>query len=186
DATRWQKAPAISEMIYTFEDALLYSGMLMAIMHKCDVVKLACQALVANISAMIMTTPDGEMWLQTTYYPFSLMAKYGRGTVLDSRKNDADRILSTVVVDNQEAGEIVIFAINRSSAEDVEMELNLTGMEVSEVEEHVILQHDDLKATNQLKHDNVLPKNCDNSNVKNGKLVSVIPKLSWNMIRLKK
>ena len=70
DAHPWQVAPAISEQIYTLEDALLFAGMQMAMLR--------------NISACIMTEKDGEMWLQTIYYPFFYLSNYARGIVLES------------------------------------------------------------------------------------------------------
>ena len=46
----WQTAPAISEQIYTMEDALLFASMLMNFIKRADRVKIACQSLL-RISA---------------------------------------------------------------------------------------------------------------------------------------
>ncbi len=185
DAVRWSKAPAISEMIYTFEDALLFAGMLMSLMKNCDVVKIACQSLVANISSMIMTTQDGEMWFQTTYYPFSLMANYGKGIVLDTRDNDKESNVSSVVVYNKQKNEVVLFALNRNTSEEIEVETVLNGFNLKEVIEHVVFQEDNLKVTNQIKHDAVVPKTANDSLIKNGTIISKLQKTSFNMIRIK-
>ncbi len=47
----WQIAPAISEQIYTMEDALLFASMMMNFIKRADRVKIACQSLLTNISS---------------------------------------------------------------------------------------------------------------------------------------
>lgn len=54
----WQIAPAISEQIYTLEDALLFAEMQMVILRNADAIKIACQSLLTNISACIMTEKE--------------------------------------------------------------------------------------------------------------------------------
>ena len=56
----WKIAPAISEQIYTLEDALLFAGMQMVILRNADVIRIACQSLLTNVSACIMTEKNGE------------------------------------------------------------------------------------------------------------------------------
>ncbi len=184
EAVRWSEAPAISEMIYTFEDSLLFAGMLMAIMNNCDVVKIACQALVTNISSMIMTDKNGGMWLQTIYYPFSLMAKYGKGVVLDTKNSDKEKILSSVIIHNEEKSEIVAFILNRSN-EEIDIEINCAGYKPLEIIEHIIFHSNDLKVTNEIEHDAVKPKNIDNAILKNDIIRARIEKFSWNLVRIK-
>lgn len=65
------------------EDALLFASMLMTMVRNADIVRIGCQSLIANISSCIMTHPGGEMWKQTIYYPFRLLARHARGTVLE-------------------------------------------------------------------------------------------------------
>ena len=138
-----------------------------------------------NISSMIMTTVDGEMWLQPNYYPFSLMANHGKGIVLDSRDNDKDKNVSSVVVYNEDENELVIFALNRNADEGFELETVVNGFEPKAIVEHVMLHEENLKATNQIKHDAVIPKSTNNSTIKNGTIISSVPSASWNMIRIK-
>ena len=65
------------------EDALLFASMLMTMVRNADIVRTGCQSLIANISSCIMTRRGGEMWKQTIYYPFRLLARHARGTVLE-------------------------------------------------------------------------------------------------------
>ena len=55
-----KNAAPISEMIYSFQDSLLFAEMLMTLLKNADRVKIACQSLLANISAMIMTEKGGD------------------------------------------------------------------------------------------------------------------------------
>lgn len=80
----WEIAPSFSEQIYTMEDSLLFASMLMAMIRNCDLVKIACQSLLTNISTTIMTQKGGECWVQPIFYPFSYMAKYAKGNVLET------------------------------------------------------------------------------------------------------
>lgn len=66
----WQIAPHLSEQVYTMEDSLLFASMLMSFVRHSDRVKVACQSLLTNISATIMTEKGGEVWVQPVFYPF--------------------------------------------------------------------------------------------------------------------
>lgn len=181
---RWQKAPAISEMIYTFEDSLLFAGMLMAFMKRAGSVKIACQALIANISSMIMTEAGGGLWYQPNYYPFAAMSAYGVGTVMDTRTEENDGMLDTVTVLNGRHTEVVIFAVNRSVNEEIELEFCFEGIHPEEVIRHEIMHSEDRKSTNLVVHKLVRPVECNLSFLKGETLVSIIPALSWNVIRI--
>ncbi len=79
----WEVAPAFSEQIYTMEDALLFAGMLMAMVKKCDRVKAACQSLLTNISAAIMTEKGQKYGFSRSFIRF-LYVRYGRGILMES------------------------------------------------------------------------------------------------------
>jgi alpha-N-arabinofuranosidase len=113
------------------------------------------------------------------------MANHGKGIVLDSRDNDKDKNVSSVVVYNEDENELVIFALNRNADEGFELETVVNGFEPKAIVEHVMLHEENLKATNQIKHDAVIPKSTNNSTIKNGTIISSVPSASWNMIRIK-
>ena len=51
--------------------------------------------------------------------------------------------------------------------------------------EHLVLEHEDPKATNTAKHPNsVMPHKGGAAAVLDGKLTALLPPLSWNVIRL--
>ncbi|GAA0805952.1 alpha-L-arabinofuranosidase AbfA [Faecalicatena orotica] len=189
----WKVAPAISEQIYTLEDALLFAGMQMVMLRNADVIKIACQSLLTNVSACIMTEKDGGLWLQTIYYPFYYFANYARGIVLRSTSlgptyqcEDFDQVpyLDEVVVWNDEKNEIVIFVVNKSEDEPMKVEVMLQNFEPKRVTEFVSMTADDKKMTNQYDHTAVQPCSREGAHVISGSCIAEIEPLSFNMIRI--
>lgn len=187
----WQQAMPISEMVYSYKDALLFGGMMLAILKNAGRVKIACQSLLTNVSAMIMTEKGGGLWLQPIYYPFADTAAFGHGEVMDCRvtydfagsgAKDIS-LLDTAAVENQ--GEMVIFMINRSPSEEIEAVMDLQGYEAKSVVEHRILVSDDPEAVNREAHDRVKPGFKTGAVVEDGKVTVILDRLSWNVIRIK-
>ena len=190
---RWTQKPHQLEDVYDFQDALLVGSMMITMLRHADRVKIACLAQLVNVIAPIMTSDTGA-WRQTTYYPYWLTGKYGRGIVLqtlvesptyETKKFGAVDCVDCVVIYNDEADEVVIFAVNKDLDEDITMSLPLRQFADYKVKEHVVLIHDDLFATNTEENpNNVVPAVSDDSCVNDGVLESVLRKTSWNMIRL--
>ena len=185
---KWTQAPHQLEDIYTFEDAVLVGCLLMTLQNHCDRVKMACLAQLVNVIAPIMTENGGQAWAQTIFYPFMYASVYGNGTALrsivesDTYVIDDKReipYLATSVICNAEAGEVIVYAVNRSLDEEMELDVELEGFEGCRLIEHVELYHDDLKAINDLDHERVSPKTVE---VKDGAPVT-LKKHSWNMLR---
>lgn len=188
----WEVAPAFSEQVYTMEDALLFSCMLMTMMKRADRVKIACQSLLTNISAAIMTKAEGDVWLQTIYYPFAYMAKYGRGTVLRAvdempayqvKKGYCVPYLDYVVIYNETDGEIAVFAVNRR-AERAELQIDLQGFCVKDIIEEIVLESDSVKDTNEIEHNKVIPKADKKGTVLSALYHGTVNPYSWKMIRI--
>lgn len=191
----WSIAPSLLEDVYTFEDALLVGSMLNTIIRHSDRIKIAAMAQLINAIAPIMTETGGRAWKQTTFYPYYYTSVYGRGValnpVIDSPKYDSTDFtdvpyLDSSVIYNEEKDEVVIFATNRHLKNSLQVDIDARSFEGYEVVEHVVLQHDDPKATNTLGNEQVKPHNNGESYMENGKVVGILPKLSWNMIRLSK
>ncbi len=192
NAQDWPIAPALSEHSYTMEDALLFSSMLMSLVRHCDRVKVACQSLLTNISAAIMTERGGEAWAQTIYYPFSYMSKYGRGTVLRSVSNglsyriergDDIPTVDSLAIWNHERNELVFFLVNRLG-ERVETQLEIGGFSVTDVPQHTAMYHKDCKQTNQMDHNAVTPREMDHPVLRGDMVLMVLEPYSWNMVRV--
>ncbi|MDQ0257361.1 alpha-N-arabinofuranosidase [Evansella vedderi] len=189
----WTVAPPLLEDIYNFEDALLVGSMLITMLKHADRVKIACLAQLVNVIAPIMTDKNGEAWKQTIYYPYMHASVYGRGTALnvltsspkyDSKDfTDVPYLDSTAVYD-EENETLTIFGVNRHQTDSLLLDCDIRSFEGYRVVEHIILENDDMKATNKQIRNNVIPHNNGTAEVKDGTLVAKLPKLSWNVIRL--
>ncbi|WP_085522973.1 arabinosylfuranosidase ArfA [Tuberibacillus sp. Marseille-P3662] len=191
----WSEAPHLLEDIYTFEDALLVGSMLITLLKHADRVKIACLAQLVNVIAPIMTTKGGEAWQQTIFYPYMHASVYGRGTVLDpvisspvyDSKDFTDvPYLDSTAVFNEDHNELTIFAVNRSQEDALTLDCDIRNFEDYQVIEHTVLENNDVKATNQDNHNNVKPHSNGDAVVTTGSIQAHLPKLSWNVIRLKK
>lgn len=189
----WQTAAPISEQIYTMEDALLFAGMQMAMLRNADVVRIACQSLLTNVSACIMTDADGEMWLQTIYYPFYFFANYASGIVMQSKCQcesydceEFDKVpyLDQLAVWNTGRNEVAIFLINRSESDSQEVITELQGMAPVSVAGAVCLSAKDKKMTNQKDHNAVRPEKFEAVKLQDDCVTAQLPPLSFVMVRV--
>lgn len=188
----WAIAPSFSEQVYNMEDTLLFSSMLMAIIRHSDRVKIACQALLTNISAPIMTEKSGEIWLQPIFYSFSYMSKYGRGTVLQAASNiplylDASDYsipyLDHVEVYNKREGELVLFSVNRKN-EEVQAEYKFQGFTPKKIIECITLSSNNLLDNNLENHNRIVARETNIAEIESTNLKCIIQAYSWNMVRI--
>ncbi|MFW6306206.1 MAG: alpha-N-arabinofuranosidase [Bacillota bacterium] len=189
----WSIAPPQLEDIYTFEDALLVGLLLITLLRHADRVKIACLAQLVNVIAPIMTSEGGGVWKQTIFYPFYHASKYGRGTVLqsiidsptyDSKDFKDVPIIDSVSVYHEDDDSLTIFAVNRGQ-EEVSLTCNLENFKDFEVTEHIVMEHEDMKAVNTEENpDNVKPYNVNNTVVKDNEIHTTLQGLTWNVIRL--
>ncbi|MDE5717235.1 MAG: alpha-N-arabinofuranosidase, partial [Lachnospiraceae bacterium] len=143
----------------------------------------------------IMTSDTGA-WRQTILYPYMNAATLGQGTVLntivkspvyEAKQYGEAPYLDCVVVENPEKEELVVFAVNKDLDEDMEVTMDLRQYAGYRIQEHIVMQNDDLKAVNTEQNpDNVVPKAGGNAKVDGGILQTVLGKKSWNVIRLSK
>lgn len=189
----WQIAPPQLEDIYNFEDALVVGCLLITLLKNCDRVKIACLAQLVNVIAPIMTENGGSAWAQTIFYPFMHASNYGRGTalipVVSCDKYDTKRIkdvpyVETIGILNEEKKELTVFAVNRSLEDDIDFEIDLRDFTGAALIEHIVLEHDDMKAVNSVKEpDKVVPHTNGVTKVEETKAVATLNKHSWNVIR---
>ena len=189
---KWNRALPLLEDIYNFEDALLAGSMLITFLRNADRVKIACLAQLVNVIAPIMTRNGGGCWAQTIFYPFMHASCYGRGTslralvnspVYDCRDYDAVPLIDSTAVMGDD-GSVTVFCVNRDTAEDCELSIDLRAFDKLRFAEHIVLHHDDVKAFNTEEHpDNVAPAAGAPASVDGGRASVVVPALSWNVIR---
>ena len=95
--------------------------------------------------------------------------------------------VDSVAIYNDETDEVTLFAVNKDLEEDVEVSMDLRQFAGMKVLEHAVLEHEDLFAINtEADPDNVKPHSGGKSAVTGGTLTAILPKKSWNMIRLGK
>lgn len=189
---KWVEKPHQLEDIYNMEDALLVGSMLITLLRHCDRVKMACIAQLVNVIAPIMTSDTGA-WRQTIFYPYMHASKFGNGTVLntlvkspvyDSKYGEAP-YLDCVIVNNEEKGELIVFAVNKDLTEDMEVTCDLRQFADYTVKEHLVLHDEDLKAVNTEENpDRIRPEANGNARLEEGRLTAVLKHKSWNVIRL--
>lgn len=191
DRQPWQIAPAISEQIYTLEDALLFAGMQMTMLRNADVIRIACQSLLTNISACIMTQKNGQMWLQTIYYPFYYLSNYARGVVLqevcqcdhyDCEGFTDVPYLDVLTVWNQEEHYIAIFAVNKSEDEQLDTEVALQDFALAQIRTSIELTAEDKKMDNSVDHQAVIPREAANAVIEGGHVRICLSPMSFCMV----
>lgn len=192
---RWQIAPHQLEDIYNFEDSLVVGCLLITLLKNCDRVKMACLAQLVNVIAPIMTENGGSTWAQTIFYPFMHASNYGRGTALApviqcdkySTKNIKDiPYVETIGILNEEEKELTVFAVNRSLEDSIDLSIDLRDFENAKLIEHLVLEHDDMKAANTAKQPNqVVPHANGITKLSKNEAIASLNKHSWNVIRFK-
>ena len=188
---KWQIAPHLLEEKYNFEDALLVGSLLSTLQNNCDRVKVACLAQLVNVIAPIMTEEDGVAWKQTIFYPYMYASVYGNGVALNSciesesypsKEGWQVPYLCASTIVNEEKGEVVVFATNRSLDEEIELSLCLEGYEDYKLAQHIELYADDLKLENTKDKEALVPE----ERAVEGNTSATLKKHSWNMLVLKK
>ena len=91
--------------------------------------------------------------------------------------------MSAVLSDD---GTLNLFVVNRSMDEDLLFSCDLRSFGDVAIKEHILLSHPDVNAVNtEANPNNVVPTAGEGGKVDGGKLEMRIPKLSWNVIRVK-
>ncbi len=193
----WQVAPHLLEDVYNFEDAVLVGLALITLLRNADRVKVACLSQLVNVIAPIMTRAGGPVWRQTIFYPYLHASLYGRGTALlpsiqsPTYMTQTFPVLEVPFLDcvgtmREDKGELTIFAVNRDADSPLDFTCELRGFPEYKVLEHIVMVSDDPKATNTEENpENVVPKKGGDASIDGGTVKAVLPRLSWNVIRLK-
>lgn len=188
----WQVAPNLLEDTYTFEDAIMVGLMLITFLRHADRIKIGCLAQLVNVIAPIMTEPGGNAWKQTIYYPFQQVSNYGRGTALrlvittgkhDTKKHCDVTDVEAAAVYDEEKGQVVVFAVNRNTEKDIEVQLDLRSFSESQVIEYSVLESEDYQAVNGTSTEKITPRRKDAYTLESGEFQTVLKRVSWNVIR---
>jgi alpha-N-arabinofuranosidase len=189
----WPKAPPLIEEIYNFEDALIVGGVLITLMNNADRVKAACLAQLVNVIGPIMTETGGPAWRQTIFHPFVQASAFGHGDVLRLKTEcgtfaggdyaHAPLLLASAVHDAK-TGAAAIFALNRSTDQEMSLEAELRGLGLKKVTAATTLHAANLKQVKTKSDEAVAPKPNASAALKGDVLEATLAPHSWNVIAL--
>ena len=192
---RWSTAPNQLEDIYNFEDALVVACMLITLLRHADRVKIACLAQLVNVIAPIFTKTGGGAFRQTIFYPFEALSKYARGNALrpivicdkyDCKEFTDVPYIESIVTYDEENEEAVVFCVNRSMDENVELDISLLGFEGYKAIEFSSMDGYDVKKENTFDKEEV-KMHLNPLSQSDGKVTTAeLKPLSFNVIRFKK
>ncbi|MNJ70907.1 Intracellular exo-alpha-(1-_5)-L-arabinofuranosidase [compost metagenome] len=94
--------------------------------------------------------------------------------------------MDSAVVYNEADEEVTIFALNRNLNEPLDLECDVRSFEGYQLVEHIVLEHEDLKAVNTVTEEKVKPHSRGGAECRDGYVTARLSKASWNVIRLKK
>ena len=188
---RWQEAPHLCEEVYNLEDALVVAQWMSVFLRKCDVLKMAAIAQVANVISPILTRRDAVL-KQSTYYLFLLFSRHGRGVSLEpsvscpryetKRFGDVPLIDASIAWDEAKNGGAV-FLVNRSMSRTVPVHLVWRGpgvpTRISEV--HQMTGSDPKLANSWEQPDRVVPETVAVPKIDNGATRLDLPPMSFTV-----
>ena len=178
------------EDVYTFQDALVFAGLMNTLLNNCDVVKLACLAQLVNVIAPIMTKKGGGAFRQASFYPFKAIAHAARGETLRTFSDSASfgtmygkaRYINEAVSHDKNTRTVCVSLCNYAQ-EACETELELRSFGDLAATGYLEMTHSDLFATNGFDHpDTVVPNEKDLPQVKQGKVTLTLPAMSWSLV----
>src|SRR5215207_8252799 len=177
------EAPRLIEDTYNVVDAVVVGSLLISMLRHADRVRIGCLAQLVNVIAPIRTQAGGPAWRQTTFHPFALTSRHGRGTVVRTRVQgpvhgtswfgDAPVVDAAATLDD-ESGSVTVFAVNRDQHEPTAVAVNVRALHGLVVGEHTALFDDDPDAVNSAQQpDRVRPRRLGDLTVQGGRLEAV-------------
>jgi alpha-L-arabinofuranosidase len=193
--TDWPEAPRLIEDDYRLLDAVVTGGLLIALLRHADRVAVACQAQLVNVIAPIRTEPGGPAWRQATFYPFALTSRHAHGDVLDvglvadtheTRHGDVS-LVDAIATHDPDTGSTVIYMINRSSDDAIEVAVDARAAPASRIERAVTIAGPDLDAVNSsIQPNHVAPRELTQIEEDGGRITVVLAPASWTLLSLRR
>ena len=188
----WKQAPHLLEDVYTFQDALVFAGLMNTLLNNCDAVRMACLAQLVNVIAPVMTQKGGGTFRQTSFYPFCYLSNHARGETVraisdtDTFENmfGSARCVNEAITHDRAGREVCVSLCNYAQdAREVALELRSFGALTAA--EYVEMTCPDLFAVNSFEQpDRVIPHKKDVPAVRGGANVSLtLPPMSWSFLK---
>ena len=190
----WPVAPVLLEDRYNVADAVVVGSLLISLLRNTDRVHAASLAQLVNVIAPIMTEPGGRVWKQTIFHPFAQASNLASGDVLrvaiDSPTHETAKWGDVTDVDavashDAETGETVVFVVNRSTTEDITLEVDVRSLGAVRVLAATTLHNPDHTWAATADDDSsVAPRPNATATVTDGALTAVVPPVSWSVLRI--
>jgi len=187
----WPIAPKLLEDNYSVLDAVVVGSLLISLLKHTDRVYSASLAQLVNVIAPIMTEPEGPVWKQTIFHPFAQAANLAKGEVLrleidsptfTTKKYGEVPVLDAAATYAEELGELVVFAVNRSKNETLNLNVDLGDS--FELVQATSYHNDDYRWTASLSDSfSVLPANNPTATINDAYATAMLPPISWNVLR---
>ncbi|HWJ52837.1 MAG TPA: alpha-N-arabinofuranosidase [Propionibacteriaceae bacterium] len=189
----WEEVRRVSEDAYTVADAVVVGSLLITLLRHSDRVKCACLAQLVNAISVIRSEPGGPAWRQTTFHPFALTARHAKGDVLEvalqsptyeTKQYGTVPVVDATATHDPATGQVSLFAVNRSDAEPVTLEVDLRALPALDAADAFVLSDPDLSATNSQDHpDRVQPRSLAVHS--DGSVLRLqLPAVSWSCVHL--
>ncbi|GAA4978538.1 alpha-N-arabinofuranosidase [Kineococcus glutinatus] len=195
DIDSWPYAPRLLEDVYTVADAVVVGNLLISLLKHADRVAAASLAQLVNVIAPIMTEPGGPAWRQTTFFPFALTSRLGRGNALRVELTAPTYptatlgevpLVDAVATHDPDTGQAAVFLVNRSTTDAVTVTVDLSGMGELRIAETHTLTDDDPHARNTLEEpERVAPVENKSAVLADGTLTLELPPVSWTAVALR-
>ncbi|KRF30887.1 hypothetical protein ASG83_08510 [Yonghaparkia sp. Soil809] len=188
----WPVNPPISEDDYTLADAVVVGDLLITLLGHADRVKSASLAQLVNVIAPIAAPAGAPAWRRTTFYPFSLTSRFGRGQSIPVRvaspsietqqHGSVDAVRAAAVLD--EDGVLSVFIVNRSVESAHRVELSLVGGAGALLEATTLSDRDPWAANTADDPLRVVPAANDTAVLEGGSVRIELPPVSWTLVRV--
>ncbi len=187
----WPLAPRLLEDVYTAADAVVVGNLLISLLNHADRVAAASLAQLVNVIAPIMTEPNGPAWRQTTFHPFAITSRLGRGTALrtliDAPTHPTHLYGDVPGVDaaaTRDGDATAVFLVNRNTQHNTEVEVDLRGMPAQRlITSGALAEHDPYRSNTMHEPDAVQLKPTNAALTGNSVRVT-LPPVSWAYLQL--
>jgi alpha-N-arabinofuranosidase len=189
----WPLERRMGESVYTAGDAVATGALIVSLVNHADRVTCACQSLLVNAGAPIRAEADG-VWRSSVYHPFRLASRHARGTALratveapaiETRKYGTVPAIDAAATLDEDAGELVLFLVNRSASETVLTSVSLGSRPGARLEEALVIGGGDpWETSTRERPDGVAPRKLDAASLNGDSLEVSLPAASWSVVRV--
>ena len=104
-----------------------------------------------------------------------------------SERHGDTPVIDTVAIHDDDAGDLVVFAVNRDLDEEVAFSVGLRAFPGYRLVEHLTISDDDIHAVNTLEQpDRFTPSSRVVSGEADDSVEVVLPTVSWNVLRFER